>query len=111
MKEEIIKLLNEMLSEDFDLQDITDSIIKMKTIIKNSVILSESEYDDLYEDSLKLSALEAALVGVDNWDGYSYAQDLLEKMKEEDEEEENGWHAQWKNSKNKERPPMFNLRF
>ena len=88
MKEEIIKLLNEMLSEDFDLQDITGSIIKMKTIIKNSVILSESEYDDLYENSLKLSALEAA--GVDNWDGYSYAQDIYKQdiLNEEEEEEE-----------------------
>ena len=88
MKEEILKLLNEMLSEDFDLQDITGSIIKMKTIIKNSVILSESEYDDLYENSLKLSALEAA--GVDNWDGYSYAQDIYKQdiLNEEEEEEE-----------------------
>lgn len=85
MKEEIIKLLNEMLSEDFDLQDITDSIIKIKAIIKESVVLTNEEFVNLYEDSLKLSALEAA--GVDNWEFYDCAQDLLEEWAEEEEEE------------------------
>ena len=46
---EILKLFNEMLNEGFNLQNIIDSVIKIKAI---------KEFDNLYEDSLKLSALE-----------------------------------------------------
>ena len=34
MNEEILKLLNEMLNEDLDLQGITDSVTKIKAIIQ-----------------------------------------------------------------------------
>ena len=87
MNEEILKLLNEMLNEDLDLQGITDSVTKIKAIIKNSVILSKNEYDDLYNNNLKLAALEAA--GVDNWEFYDCAQDILEEWGEEMDEEDN----------------------
>ena len=40
------------------------------TILKN-------QYDELIKDVKFLKALEQA--GVDNWEGYSYAQELLEK--------------------------------
>jgi len=39
------------------------------------VIILQSEYDQLKEDVKFMRALEAA--GVDNWDGYSYALELL----------------------------------
>lgn len=39
------------------------------------VVMPESEYEDLQEDSKKLYALEVA--GVDNWSGYDYAMEVL----------------------------------
>lgn len=40
-----------------------------------TVTITMSEYEELLEDSRFLSALEAA--GIDNWEGYDYAKDIL----------------------------------
>ena len=40
-------------------------------------------YTDLKRDSLFLSALEAA--GVDNWDGYDYAWEIMREIQSEPE--------------------------
>jgi hypothetical protein len=45
------------------------------------VEISESLYRELLERDAFLSALEAA--GVDNWDGYSYARELVEQWSNE----------------------------
>jgi hypothetical protein len=45
------------------------------------VTIPRKEYQQLKADSKKLAALEAA--GVDNWEGYEFAMELIE---EEDEE-------------------------
>jgi hypothetical protein len=57
--------------------------IKMNNAMKESVILSQSAFDSLVEDSCQLNALHAA--GVDNWEGYGTA---MEEDEEEDEEDE-----------------------
>lgn len=41
------------------------------------VMLTKREYDTLQEESLWLTCLENA--GVDNWDGLSYAHELMEE--------------------------------
>jgi hypothetical protein len=41
------------------------------------ITIPVSKYDSLIEDSIWLSFLEMA--GVDNWEGYSYAQELREE--------------------------------
>lgn len=41
--------------------------------------ISKEEYDELSDDSLFLSCLRGA--GVDNWDGYSFAQEEYQKEK------------------------------
>lgn len=46
------------------------------------VTISKTVYDGLEEDSQFLHALIAA--GVDNWDGYDVAQDIVNGWKEED---------------------------
>ncbi|NRQ71973.1 hypothetical protein HQK17_28040 [Bacillus cereus] len=43
--------------------------------VKDYVVISQSELEDLREDAHKLSCLEAA--GVDNWSGYDYACELM----------------------------------
>lgn len=40
-----------------------------------TVTITKREYESLLEDVNKLRALEGA--GVDNWEGYSYAMELL----------------------------------
>ena len=40
-----------------------------------TVTISKKEYDELVEDQKMLQALEGA--GVDNWEGYNYAMQLL----------------------------------
>jgi hypothetical protein len=47
----------------------------------NTVTISTDEYESLKESDRKLSALEAA--GVDNWEGYDYAMEILEEMEDE----------------------------
>jgi len=44
----------------------------------DEVTISRKTYNDLLELVLKLRALEGA--GVDNWDGYDYAMEELEKV-------------------------------
>jgi hypothetical protein len=51
------------------------------------VEISESLYRELLERDNFLSALEAA--GVDNWDGYEYAQEFIEQWNNEHSEENN----------------------
>ena len=41
-------------------------------------------YDKLVDDSDWLAALESA--GVDNWEGFDYAQEIFTKWNQEDEE-------------------------
>jgi len=45
------------------------------------VLLTETEYNSLLEDQKWLQALENA--GVDNWEGCSYARELLEEEEED----------------------------
>jgi len=45
--------------------------------MKETVTISKKEYDQLIKDSEFLDALRAA--GVDNWEGYSFACESLEK--------------------------------
>ena len=48
---------------------------------EETVTISEEEYDRLIENERFLCALQGA--GVDNWDGYSDAQDILEEWSNE----------------------------
>jgi len=48
--------------------------------MEDTITISKKEYESLLEDSNWLNALENA--GVDNWDGYSFAQELLEEDQE-----------------------------
>jgi len=43
-----------------------------------NITISKEEYESLLEDSKKLTALENA--GVDNWEGYDYAIELMREM-------------------------------
>ena len=45
------------------------------------VTITADQYEQLLEDSSRLSALRAA--GVDNWEGYDYAMELLREWEEE----------------------------
>jgi hypothetical protein len=45
-----------------------------------TITISVAEYEELKNDSLFLDCLRSA--GVDNWDGYSYAQELLEEAEQ-----------------------------
>ena len=51
---------------------------------EGSVTLTEAAYDELSEDSRFLCALRNA--GVDNWDGYEEAQEMVKEWDEEDAE-------------------------
>ncbi|MGG1339073.1 hypothetical protein ABE244_00500 [Bacillus toyonensis] len=51
----------------------------LKETVENdekTVTISRAEYLELLEDSEFLSCLQAA--GVDNWDGYGYAWEMME---------------------------------
>lgn len=48
---------------------------------EDEVIMSRAEFDEMYLDQIKLRCLENA--GVDNWDGYSFAMELLAEYIEE----------------------------
>lgn len=52
----------------------------MKNI--ETVTIAKSEYERLLRDSEFLGCLEAC--GVDNWEGYSYAHELMEENEGED---------------------------
>ena len=44
---------------------------------ETEITITKAEYDKLIQDQKFLAALEGA--GVDNWDGYEYALDVLEE--------------------------------
>lgn len=44
---------------------------------KEMVEITKEEYEELLEDSKFLICLQGA--GVDNWDGYSYAQEMMDQ--------------------------------
>ena len=46
----------------------------------NIVTIDKDEYEKLLSDQRFLEALQAA--GVDNWDGYSYAREIMEEGEE-----------------------------
>ena len=46
--------------------------------MEETITISKEEYESLLENSKKLEALEGA--GVDNWQGYDYAMELLREM-------------------------------
>ena len=50
---------------------------------EKTITISQDEYDQLRRDSEFLECLYSA--GVDNWDGYEYAQDMMEELEEADE--------------------------
>ena len=47
---------------------------------EETITIPKKEYDELMHDSLFLSCLDAA--GVDNWDGYDYAREMMDKEDE-----------------------------
>lgn len=49
-----------------------------------TVTIDKEEYKELLEDQKFLYALQAA--GVDNWDGYEYAQDIYQEENESEED-------------------------
>jgi len=51
--------------------------------MEEMITISLKEYEALKEDKRFLNALEAA--GVDNWDGYDYALEILGEKEEEEE--------------------------
>jgi hypothetical protein len=51
--------------------------------MEETITITKQEYDQLVEDQQFLHALQNA--GVDNWEGYDYALELLEKDEGEDE--------------------------
>lgn len=53
---------------------------------KEMITISKEFYYELLEDSEWLNFLNIA--GVDNWEGYGYAQDLRREANGEDEDEE-----------------------
>ncbi len=44
---------------------------------EETVTITKKEYDDLVKRDAFLSCLEGA--GVDNWDGYSFAQEMMDE--------------------------------
>ena len=46
--------------------------------MEETVTISKKEYESVLEDSKKRTALENA--GVDNWQGYDYAMELMREM-------------------------------
>ena len=50
---------------------------------EGTVTITEDEYSELIEDSQFLAALRAA--GVDNWNGYDHAIDIVSEWDSEDD--------------------------
>ena len=46
------------------------------------ITISKAVYDELCQESLWLSCLEAA--GVDNWDGFDYALEIMDEKREKE---------------------------
>lgn len=45
--------------------------------MEETVTISKKEYEELLEDQLLLQCLQGA--GVDNWEGYDYALEMMEE--------------------------------
>ena len=45
-----------------------------------NITISKKEYEELLEDQKLLQCLQGA--GVDNWDGYDYAMEMMKEMEE-----------------------------
>ena len=54
-------------------------------VVAACVIIPMARYNELVEAEDKLAALEAA--GVDNWDGYDFAMEVLHGEEENDDDE------------------------
>ena len=50
--------------------------------VKEMISIPKEEYDELLADQVFLNCLQAA--GVDNWDGYAYAQEEFSKTNPDD---------------------------
>lgn len=72
--EKLIHIFNDKENAEL-VRSILESDSKHKRHDSEKTIISEYEYESLQEDSEKLNALEIA--GVDNWEGYDYAMDIL----------------------------------
>lgn len=62
----------------------TSAILRINSMKKQSeetITIKKSEYNELKERDLWLTALENC--GVDNWEGYDFAYDALEELKGE----------------------------
>lgn len=80
--QDILKCNDEISVIKEKLEQIEADIKGIKEFMKLDVVtISTNEYDDLKNDSYELSYLKAA--GVDNWEGYDYA---MEMMEDEDNE-------------------------
>lgn len=52
--------------------------MKKSNDLSGNISISKAEYEALLDDQRLLTALEQA--GVDNWEGYSHAMEILEDM-------------------------------
>ena len=59
------------------------TIKRINYISEKTITISQDEYDQLRRDSEFLECLYSA--GVDNWDGYDVAQDLMDELDEDHE--------------------------
>lgn len=50
-------------------------------MVEEKVTISKEYYEELYENSMWLEALEMA--GVDNWEGYDDAREIYKQLKSE----------------------------
>lgn len=46
--------------------------------MEETITISKKEYEELLKDSQFLDCLQGA--GVDNWEGYEYAQEMMKEM-------------------------------
>ncbi len=53
--------------------------------MEETVTISKEEYESLLEDQKLLQCLQDA--GVDNWEGYDYAMEMMEDMENTHEED------------------------
>lgn len=64
-----------------DIAELTEVPEEVGGLIDDTVNIPRSEYEELLESRAWLEALEAA--GVDNWDGFDYAQETYNQLNEE----------------------------
>lgn len=79
----------QVLRSEHDILVIKEKLNKIDEDIKafrnsinlENILVPKEEYEELVEDSKKLSCLEGA--GVDNWEGYSEAMEYMEEQNNE----------------------------